>query len=553
MVTDRMTALRSTGGHPSGAVGRSFAVGFLTICLGLTLGHGALGRTTETPPPSAAAIAAISLVPVEDEGFGYRALVPSGWTKQAPGVYTRAAPTGDPDDYTLLLLQSAPLSAAALWPQLEPQFLLTAPPPPVGTRAAALHWDLYHVDVPTATGTIAVDLGLAESDGTTWIVLLQTDPAEAAALRDTVFLPALDAFAPLAAPSPTATPAYESVDVAFPGGADGVTLAGTLTVPFGAGPHPGIVLLSGSGPQDRDESLPPLRLKPFTLIADALTRAGVAVLRFDDRGVGGSTGDYPSASIADFTADAEAAVRYLRARPEIDPTRVGLLGHSEGGIEAASMAAADPSLAFVVGTAAPAVPGVDLLVAQAEAIARASGRAAGQVTALGQQLRALLEAVRNGQDDLVRSLVAATIGEEWDSMTPDEQRRAGPRDTYVQQLLASRLASFQSPEHISIIRSDPGADWRTVTVPVLAIFGGRDVQVPADQNAPALAAALSGDARALSTIVVLPDANHLFQPAVSGSTSEYGSLPQEFTADYLPTLVHWITARVGLVEAPPAP
>jgi pimeloyl-ACP methyl ester carboxylesterase len=544
--------------HPAGVVGRTVLAGLLAIGAGLFAGHDATAQTGTTPPPSGrpaaaptgAATAGITLTPVEDERFGFRAVVPNGWTEQGAGIYARASATGDPNDYTLLLLRSAPLPAEALWPQLESQLALSAPPSPIGTReTAVLRWELYHVDVPTPAGSIAVELGLAESDGHTWIVLLQADPTESAALRDAVFLPVIDAFAPLPTPTPSGEPAYGSLEVTFPGGAADVTLAGTLTVPRGPGPHPGIVLLTGSGPEDRDESIPPVRLKAFALIADALTRAGVAVLRFDDRGVGRSTGDYLSASLADLTQDAEAAVRYLRTRPEIDPDRVGVLGHSEGGIEVATMAAADPTLAFVVAVAGPAVPGVDLIVAQVEAIARASGQTEARVAALGQQERALLEAVRDGDDDKLRSLVAASIGQEWDAMTPEQRQQAGARDDYVRQSLPLRLAPLESPEFISIIRSDPGADWRTVAVPVLALYGGKDVQVPAEQSAPALAAALSTAARAPSTIVVLPDANHLFQPAVSGAPSEYATLPQEFTADFLPTIVDWVTAQVGVVEA----
>jgi pimeloyl-ACP methyl ester carboxylesterase len=554
-------ALRSPKGPGSrGAVRLSLIVGLLVASLGLIPTHGALAQGTATPPPSGAPAAstdavvtpATSLSPVEDAGFGYRAVVPSGWTNQGRGIFTPAPATAAANDQTLLTLQSAPLAPDALWASLEPQLALTAPPPPVGTRdTAALQWTLYRVDIPSPTGETVVDLAMAQSDGRTWLVSLWSAPDESARLYEDVFLPVLDAFTPLPTATASTNPSYEAVEVTFPGGATDVTLSGTLTLPRGAGPHPGIVLSTGSGPQDRDESIGPLAtIKPFALIADALSSAGVAVLRFDDRGVARSTGDYASASVADFTGDAEAAVRYLRSRSEIDPARVGVLGHSEGGIVVASLAAADPTLAFVVAAAAPAVPGVDLLVAQAEAVARASGQGDAEVTALGERQRALLEAVRDGRSDEVRSLVGTTLGEDWDRLTPSEQEQAGPRDDYVRQSVDGQVAQLQRSEFTSIVRSDAGADWRKVTVPVLAFFGGKDVQVPADQNAPALKAELSRDAQPLSRIVVLPDANHLFQPAVSGSPSEYGTLPQEFTAEFLPTLVDWVTARVSGVEEP---
>ncbi len=167
--------------------------------------------------------------------------------------------------------------------------------------------------------------------------------------------------------------AYAEQEVEFPGGAPSVTLAGTLRVPTGAGPHPAVVLLSGSGPQDRDESLPGLTLRPFARLADALARAGIAVLRYDDRGTARSTGVHPIATIDEFTADATAALGWLRERDEVDRSRTGILGHSEGGIYAARIAAEDPAVAFVVGLAPESRSGFDLLVAQAEGIARSQG------------------------------------------------------------------------------------------------------------------------------------------------------------------------------------
>ena len=184
-------------------------------------------------PPTDPEETPIHLSPVEEPDYGLSALVPDGWTDQGHGTYTRSESSSDPADHTLLALQSAPLSASALWPTLEKQLGLTAVPDPVDTRETpALRWTLYHIEVPSATGAIAVDLGLAESGGRTWIVMLQSGAADSALLHDEVMLPVLDAFAPLVAPSPSpGSQPYDSLDVTFPGGADGVTLAGTLTLP----------------------------------------------------------------------------------------------------------------------------------------------------------------------------------------------------------------------------------------------------------------------------------------------------------------------------------
>lgn len=514
------------------------------LAIGLLSNTTSLAAASPTTSPEAPTL---KLIPVQEPDYGLSAAVPDGWTDQGHGVYTRSSSVSDPSDPTLLALQSAPLSATALWPTLMKQLGLAAVPDPVGTReTSALSWELYHVDVPSSNGGLAVDLGLAESDGRTWIAMLRTSAAESAALHDEVLLPVLDAFAPLVAPSPSpGSQPYDSLNVTFPGGADGVTLAGTLTLPHTDGPHPAIVLLSGSGPQDRDESLLPIaQIKPFALIADALSRAGIAVLRFDDRGVGQSTGDFASATTNDFSADGRAAIDYVRSRPEIDAGRVGVLGHSEGGLEVASMAASDPSLAFVVSMAGPAVPGIDVLVAQAQAIARAAGKSNEEVTKIGMTERTVLEAARDGRVDEARASLTSAFGEAWDALTPEQQQQAGSRDAYVQANLEAQLQALQSPWFMGFIQSDPGADWQQAQVPVLALFGGKDVQVVAEQNAPALARELATDARVLSDIVIFPDANHLFQHAITGSPTEYGTLEQAFTPEFLPTLVDWITARV---------
>jgi pimeloyl-ACP methyl ester carboxylesterase len=504
---------------------------------------------TSAPPSNGP----IRLSPVTDPTFGLSAVVPSDWTNQGHGIYSRAATADDPSDRTLLALQSAPLTAEKLWPTLQQQLGIAAAPLPLGSldTAAGLHWNLYHVDVETPSGTLGVDLGLAEDSGKTYIVLLQTDKAESAALHDSVFIPVINALAPAAAPSPSEAPTYQSLDVTFPGGASDVTLAGTLTLPAGDGPFPAVVLLSGSGPQDRDESLGGVTaLKPFAEIANALSQAGIAVLRFDDRGTGQSTGDFSTAGTGDFTKDGAAAIAYLRSRPDIDFKRIGVLGHSEGGIEAASLAASDPNLDFVVSMAGPAVKGIDLITAQVEAINRADGASEADVAKSGAAEHTILAAALTGNQARTRKALTTVFGKVWDTMTPDQQKQAGTRKAYVNQQVAATLPTLMSPGFQAILKSNPGPDWRTATVPVLGLYGGKDTQVPADQNAPALAAELGTGARALSTIVVLPDANHLFQSAKTGSPSEYGSLDAAFTPEFLPTLVDWVKARTSDVVPP---
>ena len=335
--------------------------------------------------PSSASAAPASAVPalasgpialerIEDAAFDLATVVPQGWRSIGPGTRARGTSL---EDLTILAVQSAPVAEEDLWAVLLPQLFMTEIPPVTDERTtSAFDWEIHDFHTQVADMSIAVSVALAEVEGTTYLVLLQATPEEMAVLRDAVFLPAVDALAVIA-PTPTPDPAtlgYQVEEVRFPGGAEGVELAGTLTLPDGDGPHPAVVLLSGSGPQDRDESTRPAALiEPFALIADALTRAGIGVLRYDDRGVGGSTGDYGTATVADLTGDGRAALDYLMTRADVDPARLGVLGHSEGGLYAATLGAEDPRVAFIVVLAPPAVEGSRLLAEQNEAIARASG------------------------------------------------------------------------------------------------------------------------------------------------------------------------------------
>ena len=251
---------------------------------------------------------------------------------------------------------------------------------------------------------------------------------------------------------------YAELEVAFPGGASDVTLAGTLSVPDGSGPFPAIVLVTGSGPEDRDESIAPAAaIKPFAIIADALARAGVVVLRVDDRGTAKSTGDYSTASVSDFTADAAAALAYVRTRAEVDPARTGLLGHSEGGLDVAEIAAADPSVAFVVGMAPPATTGVDLLVQQSEAILRVSGTPQAEIAIAVQFARDVYAQVLAGDKAAAEQVIRDYVGALYDRQTPDVQRQLGDRGAYIQSQVDSRMTSLFSPEFASLLASDAGA------------------------------------------------------------------------------------------------
>ena len=479
---------------------------------------------------------AVTLLPYTSEAFALEAVVPEGWTDLGPGIVARQRDDTDP---TLVALQSAPVSAEVMLDSLLPQLALNEPPQSAGTYdTPALSWTLYEVEVPIAG--VTVDLALAEEDGVTYLALLQAPPDEFDTLHAGVFLPILDAFAPY---EPETGPVpYLVEEVTFPSGDH--TLAGTLTLPSAPGPHPVIILVSGSGPQDRDEALGGgIAIRPFRLLADALTRAGMAVLRYDDRGVGQSTGDFSEASSADFADDAEAAIAYLLSRPEIDPDQVGLLGHSEGGLVAAMLGARNDDLDFIISLAGPGVPGREVLILQSRLLMEAEG--AGE-EAIADQVAFIEELITLTDDpEAAEALIYEQALEQVQALPEEEHAALGDLEEYARAVAEQTAQEFTGPWFELFLTYDPAADWAQTDVPVLAIFGGKDVQVDAAQNAPPLAAALLEGGNSDVAVVVLPEANHLFQAADTGGFSEYATLPAEFTPDLIPTLLGWLERHLA--------
>lgn len=348
---------------------------------------------------------------------------------------------------------------------------------------------------------------------------------------------------PSSPPTPprTETVPYREEEVSFASG--DIRLAGTLTVPAGSGRFPAVIFLSGSGPQNRDEEL--FGFKPFRIIADALTRHGVATLRGDDRGVGGSSGSTSESTTEDFAQDAIAAFRWLAARPEIDPERIGFIGHSEGAIVAAIAASRLPEVAFLVMLAGTAVPGEQVIRAQAEAIARAQGASAEDLAKLRRQQDLLFQAVRTGDgwDAVVQS--ARALAREQLAKLPEAQRRAvADPDKAIDAAVQQQLAVAKSRWYRFFIDYDPGPALARVTCPVLALFGSLDLQVPAALNRPAIESSLRRAGNQDVTVKVYEGANHLLIKAVTGSPAEYPTLEKTFVPGVLDDLRTWILARV---------
>lgn len=315
---------------------------------------------------------------------------------------------------------------------------------------------------------------------------------------------------------------YKDEDVTFANASANITLAGTITIPPGKGPFPAAILICGSGPHDRDETL--LGHRPFLVLSDYLTRKGIVVLRYDKRGVAKSTGDYKTATTADFATDAEAAVAYLKTRPEVNPHEIGLIGHSEGGAIAPMVAAQDPSVAFVVMMAGPGVKGDELLVAQVEALAEANGASHEQAEKDGAEERKVLDAVVQSKDsaDLEKIL-----------------REDLPAGTSVDALQA-QMKALNSPWFRFFLQYDPAASLRKLTCPVLAINGEKDRQVPPDQNLPAIRKALQEGGNKNFEVDELPGLNHLFQTAKTGGVGEYATISETIAPIALEKISTWI-------------
>jgi pimeloyl-ACP methyl ester carboxylesterase len=292
---------------------------------------------------------------------------------------------------------------------------------------------------------------------------------------------------------------YRAEDVKYGNAkAPGVELAGTLTMPEGQGPFPAVILISGSGPQNRDEEL--MGHKPFLVLADYLTRKGLAVLRFDDRGTAKSTGDFSKATGEDFATDVEAGIAYLKSRREIAAKKIGLLGHSEGGMIAPMVAARSTDVAFLVLIAAPGEPIPDLLRAQLRLIMKAQGAADEAIEKAAAQQNATIEAALSGD---------------------------GPG---------------ASPWMRYFLQYDPRPVLEKVKVPVLAVNGGKDLQVPPSTNLTGVRAALTKGGNTRVKAVELPGLNHLLQKAETGGVAEYGAIEETMNPAALELIGEWLVA-----------
>jgi hypothetical protein len=315
---------------------------------------------------------------------------------------------------------------------------------------------------------------------------------------------------------------YRDEDVSYPNPAANITLAATLTIPPGKGPFPAVLLIVGSGPHDRDEAL--MGHRPFLVLSDYLTRHGIVVLRADDRGVGKSGGNFATVTTADLATDAEAGVAYLKQRPEVDPRKIGLVGHSEGGIIAPMVAARNPDVAFIVMMAGPGVPGDQILEAQSRLIAEAAGQSPAELEKTAKEEHQILALVKNGKDS---TTLESDLRKELAGKVPEAEV-----DAQIKELISPWFRYF--------LAYDPAGALKKVRCPVLALNGEKDLQVPPTQNLPAIRQALQAGGNQHFEADELPGLNHLFQTARTGAPSEYAEIEETISPIALEKIAGWI-------------
>lgn len=333
-------------------------------------------------------------------------------------------------------------------------------------------------------------------------------------------------------------PYYEE-EVTFKNDKAGITLAGTLTLPKKEGNFPAVVLISGSGPQNRNEEI--LGHKTFMVLADYLTKNGIAVLRYDDRGTAASTGDFDSATTNDFATDAAAAFTYLKARSEINKNKIGLIGHSEGGIIAPMVANENKEVAFIVLMAGTAIPGDELMMLQNYLIGKTNGMPEEELNKLGLINRQVYDVMKKEQPVAqTKEGLYTVFNKEMKPLLVSKGVPPAEVTTYIDM----QVEEMSSAWYINFIKYDPFPALVKTTCPILALNGDKDVQVASKANLDAVkrAAQKSGNKKVVAK--ELPGLNHLFQKSETGAPADYGVIEETISPVALAEISNWITQQV---------
>lgn len=324
----------------------------------------------------------------------------------------------------------------------------------------------------------------------------------------------------------------EEVIITQPG--DSISLSGTLTLPDSTGTFPAILLIAGSGPNDRDETL--FGHKPFLVISDYLTRNGFVVLRYDKRGVGKSTGNFDKATIRDFTDDAVMAINYLKQQKEVDAEKIGLLGHSEGGIVAPIVASEEKGIRMMVLLAAPGTTGIEVVLDQNEISMRQQGMEPETIEKLQMLNREMFESLLTWDgSESQKTTLRDRLLHLWEQL-PLLVTMKMNKESY----LRSQFNAMIKPGYRSFLAVDPAKSLEKVSCGVLAINGENDLQVPAVRNLTAIEKALKKAGNQRYEIKKYPLLNHLFQESATGRVDEYGKISQTISPEVLSDITNWL-------------
>ncbi|AGC78568.1 hypothetical protein LX97_02667 [Nonlabens dokdonensis] len=323
---------------------------------------------------------------------------------------------------------------------------------------------------------------------------------------------------------------YISENVKFKNNLDSISLAGTITYPKNGSDFPAVILISGSGPQDRNSEL--MNHKPFLVIADYLTKQGIAVLRVDDRGTGESEGNYNETGLAGFVNDTQSALEFLKTRSEIDPSKIGLIGHSLGGTIAPIVANNNTDVSFIVILSGAGMRGDQLMLLQKEKIERQMGVPEIGITQGQNNMKGAYEIILKSKDDKIQlqTELKNYFTELFGAMLPENQIQ-----TLSQQLSLPWLVDF--------IQNDPQTSLRNTKCPVLALNGSNDLQVPAEENLELIEKLLKENGNKDVTTQKLENLNHLFQESETGLPNEYATIEQTFSPKALEIITKWIKQR----------
>lgn len=329
---------------------------------------------------------------------------------------------------------------------------------------------------------------------------------------------------------------YEIEEVLIENEKDEVYLSGTLTIPEKGENFPVVILISGSGPQNRDEEI--FGHKPFLVIADFLTKNGYAVLRYDDRGVGASTGDFLKATTYDFANDVLSAVKFLKSHKKIDSNKIGLIGHSEGGMIAQIAAVKNPNdIKFIIMLAGVGIPCDELIMLQSEIIAKLEGRPDDEIKKSLTHQKKLIELLKSDKpNEQIEKEIRQTLNESFANLAGLKQETK----ENVEKMIDMQIKTVMSDWYRNFLRFNPADYLEKITIPVLALNGEKDAQVPPKENLSAIEKALSKAGNKNFKIVELKGLNHLFQTAETGSILEYGKIEETISQTTLDVILNWL-------------